>query len=105
MTMKVAVLSNERDQVILGYSGLFEEVTVLETKDDITCLADDVLWIKNMYHPILSSILNVPPRGVNGSLITNLVWSPSEYVSNKNYIIGDPENGLLMTLSMKLTKR
>lgn len=104
MTMKVAVLSNERDQVILGYSGLFEEVTVLETKDDITCLADDVLWINKYVPPYIEFDLNVPPRGVNGSLITNLVWSPSEYISNKNYIIGDPENGLLMTLSMKLTK-
>ncbi|BCR35737.1 InlB B-repeat-containing protein [Mariniplasma anaerobium] len=104
VTLEVILLGYLYRGLNIGYSGLLDDITIIEDKDDQLSLSEDILWIREFMPMGVYYKVDIPSYAFNGSKVSNIEWSHPQYFNDYNYFVEEPENGFNFTLSLTLTK-
>ncbi|MCD4826361.1 MAG: InlB B-repeat-containing protein [Acholeplasmataceae bacterium] len=105
VTLDVIVDDYYQDYLVVNSKQTIEEIVIVETKDEQDSFDEDIVWLENYLSSFISYRgYSIPRFAINGSEIILKSWSHPQYISDRNYIISQPENGLIMTVTLQITK-
>ncbi len=95
------------DRVVM-FIGTIDDIEIVDTKDNLEAINEDLQWFNDMYSPYLSRNVAFfyydPYYGPNGTIFYNFTSSHPEFLNDNLFILEFPTEPTTITLSFTATR-